>query len=65
MSVEASGKNMEAVCKAKEAPQQDVPLGRQRHRGALSFFDIERLGWEEGDSICGLTWSATRRSPPA
>jgi hypothetical protein len=21
----------------------------------MSFFDIDRLGWEEGDVICGLT----------
>jgi len=21
----------------------------------MSFFDVDRLGWEEGDIICGLT----------
>ena len=31
MSVDASAKNMQAVCKAKEA-RQDLPLGRHRHR---------------------------------
>jgi hypothetical protein len=40
MSVDASGKNMRAVCQAKEVH--------------LAFFDIERMGWEEGDVICGL-----------
>ena len=32
-----------------------MPVGRQRHRGPPAFFDIERIGWEEGDVICGLT----------
>ena len=49
MSIEASGKNMEAVCKAKEAHNQSCPWGGNATEVHLTFFDIERLGWEEGD----------------
>jgi hypothetical protein len=41
MSLDASAKNMQAVCKAKEVH--------------LNWFDLDRMGWEEGDVICGLT----------
>ena len=54
MSVEASGKNMEAVCKAKEAHDKSCPWGGKATEVHLAFFDIERMGWEEGDVICGL-----------
>ena len=54
MSVEASGKNMEAVCKAKEAHNRSCPWGGNATEVHLAFFDIDRMGWEEGDSICGL-----------
>ena len=55
MSLEASGKNMEAVCKAKEAHNKTCPYGGNATAVHLNFFDIDRLGWEEGDVICGLT----------
>jgi hypothetical protein len=55
MGIEASGKNMEAVCKAKEAHNNTCPWGGNATEVHLTFFDIDRLGWEEGDSICGLT----------
>jgi hypothetical protein len=55
MSLEASGKNMEAVCKAKEAHNNSCPWGGNATEVHLTFFDINRLGWEEGDTICGLT----------
>jgi len=55
MGIEASGKNMEAVCKAKEAHNNTCPWGGNATEVHLTFFDIERLGWEEGDVICGLT----------
>ena len=55
MGIEASGKNMEAVCKAKEAHNNSCPWGGNATEVHLTFFDIERLGWEEGDTICGLT----------
>ena len=54
MSVEASGKNMRAVCQAKEVHDKTCPWGGKANQVHLSWFDIERLGWEEGDVICGL-----------
>src|SRR3954453_18884225 len=55
VSIEASGKNMEAVCKAKEVHNRTCPWGGQATEVHLAFFDIERIGWEEGEVICGLT----------
>jgi hypothetical protein len=55
MSVEASGKNMQAVCQAKEVHDKTCPWGGKATQVHLAWFDIERLGWEEGDVICGLT----------
>ena len=54
MSVDASAKNMQAVCKAKEVHNRSCPWGGSANRVHLSWFDIERMGWEEGDLICGL-----------
>jgi len=53
-NVDASAKNMQAVCKAKEAHDKSCPYGGKANRVALSWFDLERIGWEEGDVICGL-----------
>ena len=50
----ASGKNMQAVCKAKEHHDKTCPWGGRGTHVHLSWFDIERMGWEEGDVICGL-----------
>ena len=55
MSTGASAKNMEAVCKAKEHHDKTCPWGGKGTHVHLSWFDIERMGWEEGDVICGLT----------
>jgi hypothetical protein len=55
VSIEASGKNMEAVCKAKEVHNRTCPWGGTATEVHLAFFDIERIGWEEGDLVCGLT----------
>jgi hypothetical protein len=54
VSVEASGKNMQAVCKAKEHHDKTCPWGGKANQVHLSLFDLDRLGWEEGDVICGL-----------
>jgi hypothetical protein len=54
MSIEASGKNMEAVCKAKEVHNRTCVWGGMATEVHLAYFDIERMGWEEGDVICGL-----------
>ena len=54
VSVEASGKNMRAVCQAKEHHDKTCPWGGKANQVHLSWFDLERMGWEEGDVICGL-----------
>jgi hypothetical protein len=55
MSLDASAKNMQAVCKAKEVHDKTCPYGGMANAVHLNWFDIERMGWEEGDVICGLT----------
>jgi hypothetical protein len=55
MSLDASAKNMQAVCKAKEVHNQTCPYGGNANAVHLNWFDLERIGWEEGDVICGLT----------
>ena len=45
---------MRAVCAAKEAHDKSCPWGGKANEVHLAFFDIERMGWEEGDVICGL-----------
>jgi hypothetical protein len=54
MSLEASAKNMQAVCKAKEVHDRTCPYGGNATEVHLNWFDIQRIGWEEGDLICGL-----------
>jgi hypothetical protein len=54
MSLDASAKNMQAVCKAKEAHDRSCPWGGKGTEVHMAWFDIERMGWEEGDVICGL-----------
>ena len=54
MSIDASAKNMQAVCKAREVHDANCPWGGKANQVHLSWFDIERIGWEEGDVICGL-----------
>ena len=55
MSLDASAKNMQAVCKAKEVHNQTCPYGGNANAVHMNWFDLERIGWEEGDVICGLT----------
>src|SRR3712207_1817567 len=46
---------MQAVCHAKEVHDKTCPYGGNATHVHLNWFDIERMGWEEGDTICGLT----------
>src|SRR3954468_23487160 len=46
---------MRAVCQAKEVHDRTCKWGGKANQVHLAWFDIERLGWEEGDIICGLT----------
>ena len=55
MSLDASAKNMQAVCKAKDVHNATCPYGGNATQVHLNWFDLERMGWEEGDNICGLT----------
>src|SRR3954463_6193708 len=45
---------MQAVCKAKEQHDKTCPYGGTANAVHLNWFDIERMGWEGGDGICGL-----------
>ena len=54
MSLDASAKNMQAVCKAKDVHNRTCPYGGNANAVHLNWFDIDRMGWEEGDLICGL-----------
>ena len=54
VSIDASAKNMQAVCQAKDVHDAECPWGGKANRVHLSWFDLERIGWEEGDVICGL-----------
>lgn len=58
MSVEASGKNMKVVCDAREHHDKTCVWGGKATQVHMAFFDIDRLGWEEGDVICGLVLTA-------
>src|SRR4051794_25469013 len=55
MSIEASGKNMELIVKARDQHDRSCPYGGKATAVEMSYFDIERLGWEEGDQIARLT----------
>jgi hypothetical protein len=63
MSVDASAKNMQAVCKARDAHNASCPWGGQANAVHLSWFDIERMGWEAGDVICGLVVEGDEKVP--
>ena len=45
---------MKVVCEAKEVHDRTCVWGGKATEVHLAFFDIERIGWEEGDVICGL-----------
>ena len=54
MSIEASGANMKVVCQAKDVHDRTCVWGGKATEVHLAYLDIERMGWEEGDVICGL-----------
>ena len=49
-------KNFEAIVKAKAAHNAQCPF--PPHTVRMNPFEIERMGWEEGDLIAGLTLEA-------
>lgn len=48
-------KNMEAIYKAKKDHDTKCPYGGVAIRFYMTLFDIERMGWEEGDTVAGMT----------
>jgi hypothetical protein len=54
--VSAGGKNFEAIVKAKAAHNSACPF--PPHTVRMSPYEIDRMGWEEGDVIAGLTLEA-------
>jgi hypothetical protein len=50
--VSAEGKNFEAIVKAKAAHNKNCPF--PPHTVRMNPFEIERMQWEEGDTIAGL-----------
>jgi len=45
-------RNFEAISKAKAAHSRNCPF--PPHAVRMNPFEIERMGWEEGDTIAGL-----------
>jgi len=52
----AEAKNFEAIVKGKEAHNRACPF--PPHTVKMNPFEIERMGWEEGDTIAGLVLEA-------
>lgn len=52
----AEGKNFQAIAKAKADHSAKCPY--PPHTVRMNPFEIERMGWEEGDTIVGLTLEA-------
>ncbi len=48
----AEGKNFEAITKGKEQHNKNCPF--PPHTVRMNPFEIERMQWEEGDTIAGL-----------
>ncbi len=55
----AEGKNFEAIVKAKEQHNKNCPF--PPHTVRMNPFEIERMQWEEGDTIAGLVLEADGR----
>lgn len=50
-----SAKNMEVIYKAKQNHDATCPWKGEGIRIYMTAFDIERMGWEEGDVLAGMT----------
>jgi hypothetical protein len=55
-AVGAEAKNFEAIAKAKEQHNKSCPF--PPHTVKMHPFEIERMEWEEGDTIAGLLLEA-------
>lgn len=56
MPVSAEAKNFEAIVKGKEQHNRSCPF--PPHTVRMNPFEIERMQWEEGDTIAGLVLEA-------
>jgi hypothetical protein len=56
VGMSAQGKNFEAIVKAKADHNARCPF--PPHTVRMNPFELERMGWEEGDVIAGLTVEA-------
>lgn len=54
MSLSKEAQNMKAIYKAKHHHDNNCRYGGVGKRIYMTAFDIERMGWEEGDVIAGL-----------
>jgi hypothetical protein len=54
--VSAEARNFEAIVKAKEAHNRSCPF--PPHTVRMNPFEIERMQWDEGDTIAGLRLEA-------
>ena len=45
---------MEVIVKARDHHDKNCRFGGRATQVQMSYYDIERMGWEEGDVICGL-----------
>ncbi len=54
--VSAEAKNFEAIVKAKAEHNKHCPF--PPHTVRMHPFEIDRMGWEEGDTIAGLVLEA-------
>jgi hypothetical protein len=57
--VSVEGRNFEAIAKAKADHNRKCPF--PPHTVRMNPFEIERMGWEEGDVIAGLALEADAR----
>lgn len=61
----AEAKNMEAIYKAKAIHDETCPWGGEGKRVLMHPFDVERMGWEDGDNIAGLTLISDAKINPS
>ena len=62
MATDKIAKNLERFAQAIAAHDRENPTHTAWGIG-MNGFDIERLGWEEGDIICGLTVVGDKHVP--
>lgn len=54
MSLSKEARNMKVIYRAKHHHDANCPWKGEGKRIYMTGFDIERMGWEEGDVVAGL-----------